>query len=257
MTAVVAEKPEAKAKAAAPKKEYFDLASIAPISAPRPATKKFSAFIVADKGIGKTSLLGTIADVEELSPMLILATEDGTSVLAGKYDDVDVITTEDWDTSAKIITAYANGETKYKTMAVDTFPELQEQMRQKTTKNGTTPMEFSDWAFIADESIKVAKMLHRCPGNVVFTAHAEKVKDESTGKVMTTPYFLGKKSLVEVLKPIDLVLYLGVAKGDEGKTIRVLQTQPDGKIMASDRTGKLEEFIPDPTFQTIWDQLTA
>lgn len=256
MTTAVAEKVEPKAKAA-PKKEYFDLSQIAPISAPRPADKKFSAILYAPKGVGKTTLLGTIADVEELAPLLILATEDGTSVLAGKYDDVDVITTDDWITAAKVITAFAEGETKYKTLAVDTFSELQELMKQFTTKNGKTPMEFSDWAFIADESIKVTKMLHRAPGNVVMTTHIEKVKDESTGKLLTSPYFLGKKSLVEVLKPVDLVLYLGVGKGEDGNTLRVLQTQPDGKFDASDRTGKLDEYIPNPTFTEIYRQLSA
>jgi hypothetical protein len=118
-------------------------------------------------------------------------------------------------------------------------------------------MEFSGWAYVADESIKVTKMLHRAPGNVVFTTHVEKVKDENTGKLLASPYFLGKKSLVEVLKPLDLVLYLGIGKGDNNETLRVLQTKPDGKFDASDRTGKLEEYIPNPDFSKIYAQLSA
>lgn len=241
-----------------PKSAAFDISSIAPIAAPRAASSKFSAFLYANKGIGKTSLLGTIADVPELSPVLILATEDGTSVLAGKYDDVDVVTTDEWPTAAAVIQAFAEGKTKYKTLAVDTFSELQELMKKFYTKDGAKDMEFAGWAFIADESTKVAKMLHRAPGNVVFTTHTEKVKDESTGKLLTSPFFLGKKSLVEVLKPIDLVLYLAVTKHPEsGETVRVLQTKPDGKYDASDRTGKLDDLIVNPTFTTIYEQLTA
>lgn len=245
------------AKAATADVDLFDLSQFAPITAPRKAKAKFSCFIYADKGIGKTSILGSIADVEELSPVLILATEDGTSVLAGKYDDVDVATVSDWPTASKIITAYSEGKTKYKTLAVDTFSELQELMKMFSTNNGATAMEFSNWAFIADESIKIAKMLHRAPGNVVFTTHAEKTKDESSGKLMVGPFFLGKKSQVEVLKPIDLVLYLAVSKGKDDQSMRVLLTKPDGKNMASDRTGKLAEYIPNPTFSDIYEQLIA
>ena len=251
----VATKAKAKPKST---EVLFDMNSIAPVTPPRAATTKFSAFIYANKGIGKTSILGTLADVPELSPALILATEDGTSVLAGKYDDVDVITVDDWRTAAQIISAFSEGNTKYKTLAVDTFSELQELMKKFTTKDGSMPMEFKDWAFVADESIKVAKMLHRAPGNVVFTTHTEKVKDESTGKLLISPFFLGKKSLVEVLKPIDLVMYLAVAQHPEtGETVRVLQTKPDGKYDASDRTGKLENIIVNPTFSTIYEQLTS
>lgn len=263
MSTAVAEKPKAAEKpVAAPKsrtapKGFFDLNSIAPVTAPRKAGAKFSACIYAPKGIGKTSLLGSISEVPEMSPLLILASEDGTSVLAERYPDVDVITVEDYDTAAEIMTRVANGETHYKTIALDTFPELQELMKDKTTNNGATAMEFKDWGFIADESTKVAKMLHRTPHvNFIFTSHAEKVKDESTGKMLVSPVFLGKKSLAEVLKPIDLVLYMNVAAGEEG-TIRVLQTKPDGRNDAADRTGKLEEFIVNPTFSDIYKQITA
>ena len=264
MTAATAEKTKA-APATAPAeptarkapKGFFDLNSIAPVTAPRKASKKFSACIYAPKGVGKTSILGSVSEVEAISPILIMAAEDGTSVLAETYPNADVVTVEDYDTAAKIITAVANGETHYKTFAIDTFSELQELMKDKTTNNGATSMEFKDWGYIADESTKVAKLLHRTPHvNFLFTSHAEKVKDESTGKMLVSPVFLGKKSLAEVLKPIDLVLYMNVAKTDSG-TMRVLQTKPDGKNDAADRTGKLEEYIEEPTFAKIYAQLTA
>ena len=257
MSAAVAEKPAETAKVKAPKKELFDLSSIAKISPPRTATDKFSMVLYGGKGYGKTHLLGSIQDVEALAPLLILATEDGTSVLADKYPDVDVIAIEDWKMAAPIISAVAEGNTKYKTVAIDTLPELQELMKAHSTNNGRTPMEFKDWGFIADETIKVVKMLHRSPVNVIFTSHVEKVKDESTGKLLASPYFLGKKSLIEVLKPVDLVCYLGIGKGEDGESLRVLQTKPDGKFDASDRTGKLDEYIPDPDFSKIYAQLTA
>lgn len=243
----------ARAKRPAPSKEMFDLSTIAPIEKPRSATDKFSAILYAAPKVGKTSLIGTCADVPELSPVLILATEDGTSVLADKYeDDLDVINCESWPVAGQVINAVAEGKTKYKTFAIDTISELQELMKEHTAATG-----FELWAFIADETIKVVKILHRSPYvNVIFTTHGEKVKDESSGKLLTSPYFLGKKSLGEVLKPIDLILYLAVADVD-GVPTRVLLTKPDGKNDAGDRTGKLDMHIFDPNFAEIYAQLQA
>lgn len=249
LEAAIEEKVKPKA---APSKEMFDLSSIVAIEKPRSATDKFSAILYAPPKTGKTTLIGTCADVEALSPVLLLATEDGSSVLADKYDDVDVANVEDWPTAARIITAVAEGKTKYKTIGVDTISELQELMKEHTNETG-----YGLWAYIADETIKVVKLLHRSPHvNVIFTTHNEKVKDESSGKLLNSPYFLGKKSLGEVLKPIDLILYLGVADID-GVPTRVLQTKPDGKNDAGDRTGKLDFFIPNPNFAEIYAQMQA
>lgn len=249
-----------KAKAS-PTANLFDLSTIAPIGRPRQMTDKFSAIVYAAKGAGKTSLLGTCADVEELSPILILATEDGSSVLGRDYADdpnVDVVQLEDWPTVGKLIDAVANNRTKYKTVAVDTAAETQELMKAHRTNGGQRDMEFKDWAYIADNTINMIKMLHRSPYvNAIFTTHSERVKDDDTGKVLTSPYFLGKKSLTEALKPVDLVLYLAVAKGEDGQPVRVIQTGGDGKIDASDRSGKLAFQIPNPTMSEIYAQLSA
>jgi hypothetical protein len=246
-------KTQRKARATPPTAAMFDLSSIAPIEKPRSAVDKFSAVLYAPPKIGKTSLVGTCADVPELAPVLILATEDGTSVLAGQYDeDLDVINCEDYPTAGRVIVAVAEGKTKYKTFAIDTISELQELMKEHTNETG-----YGLWAFVADETIKVVKLLHRSPHvNVIFTTHAEKVKDENSGKLLTSPYFLGKKSLGEILKPVDLILYLAVTDV-EGVPTRVLLTKPDGKNDAGDRTGKLDMYIPNPNFAEIYAQLQA
>lgn len=242
------------------KAEAFDLNSIAPIGKPRKLSAKGSYIVYGHKGVGKTSFSATCADVEELAPVLFIATEDGSSVLSRDYGDdpnLDVVQVDDWPTAAKLIEAVANHPTKYKTVVVDTISELQEIMKAHTSNNGTKGMEYKDWGFIADNTINVVKMLHRSPHvNVIFTTHAEKVKDEDSGKLLISPYFLGKKSLSEALKPVDEVFYLAVAKGDESEPIRVIQTGQDGKIDASDRSGKLAFQIPNPTMGEIFAQLS-
>lgn len=248
------EAPKAKVtRKPAPTKDLFDLSTLpgVKVERPRPMSEKFSALIYGKKGAGKTSLAATAARVPELSPVLYLAVEDGSSVLAKEYGDdpnLDVIYVEDWPTGAAVIQAMADNPTKYKTIIVDTISELQEQMKDHTTDVG-----YDLWAYIADNSINVMKMLHRTKHvNVIFLTHAEKLKDESSGKVLMSPYFIGKKTIEEALKPIDLVLYIAAAVDSAGQPIVVLQTKGDGKIDASDRSGELPFQMVDPSFEEIY-----
>lgn len=255
-------KPKKAAPAKAPTKALFDLSTIAPIEKPRPMNAKFSLWVYAPKGAGKTSLVGSAAKVPELSPVLVLATEDGSSVLSRDFPDdpnLRVVNLADWATAAPLIDAVANNETEFKTVAIDTVPELQEFMKAHITHDGQSDMRIQDWGTLADNTINVVKMLHRSPYvNVIFTSHVEKVQDQDTGKVLFSPYLLGKKSLQEAMKPVDIVAYLGVAQDKNTKeTFRVLLTNPDGKYDASDRSGKLDAQIVNPTFADIYAQLTA
>lgn len=257
--AEAAEKPKVKmvkkSKEILEAEKLFDLGSIGiKVERPRPMSEKFSAIIYGKKGVGKTSLAASAAKVPELSPVLYMAIEDGSSVLDKDYHDdpnLDVVYVEDWPTGASVIDALANNQTKYKTVIVDTISELQEHMKEHTTEAG-----YGLWAYIADNSISVMKMLHRSKFvNVIFTTHAEKLKEEDSGKVLMSPYFLGKKTIEEALKPIDLVLYLALGKDESGQPVHVLQTKGDGKIDASDRSGELPFQMGNPTFEDIYPYL--
>lgn len=257
MSAAVAEKPAETVTVAAPKKELFDLSSIVKIEKPRRPEKSFSILLYGKPKVGKTLLAGTAADVEALSPVLVLALEDGSSVLADKYEDVDVVNLEDWATAAKVISAVAEGNTKYKTIIIDTLGELQEQMVMHITKDKTEAMRIQDWGTILDNTVAVVKMLHRSPVNSIFITHADRQRDESTGAVMIQPVLKGKASLGEVPKIVDVIAYYQIAQDSEKNNVRVLVTEPTDKIDAGDRFGKLDGIIPNPTMETIYGQLTA
>jgi hypothetical protein len=250
MSTATVEKPEAK-------KELFDLSTIVKIEAPRRPESTFSMLLYGKPKVGKTLLAGSAADVEALSPILVLAIEDGSSVLANKYEDVDVVNIEDWKTAAAVISAVAEGNTKYKTVIVDTLGELQEQMVMHITKDKTEAMRIQDWGTILDNTVNVVKMLHRSPVNSIFITHADRVRDESTGAVMIQPVLKGKASLGEVPKIVDIIAYMQIAVAEDKSNVRVLVTEPTDKIDAGDRFGKLDSIIPNPTMQAVYDQLTA
>lgn len=253
MSTATAEKVEAKQKP----KELFDLSSIVKIESPRRPESTFSMLLYGKPKVGKTLLAGSAADVEALSPILVLAIEDGSSVLANKYEDVDVVNIADWPTAAKVIEAVSEGNTKYKTVIVDTLGELQEHMVMHITKDKTEAMRIQDWGTILDNTVGVVKMLHRSPVNSIFITHADRVRDESTGAVMIQPVLKGKASLGEVPKIVDIIGYMQIAVDEAKNNVRVLVTEPTDKIDAGDRFGKLDSIIPNPTMADVYAQLTA
>ena len=254
-----AEKPKAKvARKPAPTKDLFDLSTICTITKPRKADTSFSLLLAGLPKSGKTKLAGTANDVEGLGPVLLIALEDGSSVLARDYPDMDVIEPEDWPQAAAVITAVAEGKTKYRTAIVDTLGELQEMMKAHITKDGQNDMRIQDWGTIKDNTINVVKMLHRSSINAIFITHSEEIRDENTGAVRIQPYLLGKGSLGEVPKIVDIIAYLAVAQDKATKeNFRVLQTGQDGKILAGDRFGKLDFQLVNPSMGEIFDQLTS
>lgn len=252
-------KAPAKAKAA-PKKALFDLTSIPgiTISKPRKADTTFSLLLAGLPKSGKTLLAGTANDVAALGPVVLLALEDGSSVLARDYPDMDVIEPENWVQAAGVINALADGETGYGTVIVDTLGELQELMKAHITQDGAQEMRIQDWGTIKDNTVAVVKMLHKAQINVIFITHSEEIKDESTGASRIQPYLLGKGSLGEVPKIVDIIAYLAVSQDKKTKeTFRVLQTGQDGKILAGDRFGKLDYQIINPTMGELFEQLTS
>lgn len=255
------------------KAEAFDLSSIVPsikVEKPRKSSDKFSMVLFGEPKVGKTSLAAGAAEVEALGPVLVLAAEDGTSVLANNYDDIDVVNIQNWDQFAALVPVLAGvdptkddtafteePQTPYVTVFIDTIYEAMELLKLKIT-GGTRQLTQPEWGTLAEKTINMVKLLHRSPHvNALFLTHTEKVKDEATGKVEVGPSFLGKKTYPEVLKVVDIIAYLAVTKSEEGDLIRVLQTQSDGKYAGGDRTGKLAPQIINPSMGEIYAQLSA
>ena len=245
-----------KAPAKTKPKAKIDLNSIAPVTKPRRPDDSFTMLFYGPPKVGTTLLAGTADDGPELGPVLLLALEDGSSVLAENYPDMDVIVLEDYLTAAKIIDAVCSGDTEYRTVIVDTFYELMCLNKEHITK-GARQLSQPEWGVVADNAITTIKMMHRSPVNFIITAHAGRVKDEESGKVMTSPIFLGQKAGPEILKTVDVIAYYGIAKSESGESVRVLQVTSDGKKDGGDRFGKLEDQIPYPTMQELYSQLTA
>jgi hypothetical protein len=87
--------------------------------------------------------------------------------------------------------------------------------------------------------------------NVIFTALEASDKDQQTGAVTITPSLPGKLRY-EISAFLDEVLYMYTKVEKDGIIRRVL-TQPTGKFIAKDRSGKLPQTMDDPSMTEIAD----
>lgn len=239
----------------------FDLSSIpgVTVTAPRKPEDKSTYLVYALPGVGKTTLLGSASVVPAMSPVILLDFENGSSALARKYPDVEVVHIKDWQTAIKVIEALANNDTKYKTVGFDSIGEAQEQIlvwSDTIFRKDDKSNPYARWADVCEQLTKSIKALHASDMNVVALAHAEKDRDEFTNSKTIRPHFLGKKSHVDIPKIFDSIGYLQMMTDDEGNSGRVLQFLPEDSTVAKDRNGLFPEYVPHPDFTTLYGFVT-
>lgn len=240
--------------------EFFDLASIAPITAPRKPEDKTTSLFYALPGVGKTTLAGSASAVAAMSPVILLDFENGSSALARKYPDVEVVHITEWGTAVKVIEALANEQTKYKTVIFDTIGEAQEQIiiwSEEVFRKDEKDNSFAKWADAWEQLAKAIKGLHNSEMNVIALAHLELDRDEITNKKTMRPAFEGKKSHRKLPAVFDAIGYLSMQEDAQGNTGRVLQFLPEEDIVAKDRNGLFPEYVAHPDFTKLYGFITA
>lgn len=239
--------------------EFFDLASIAPITAPRKPEEKSTYLFYGLPGSGKTSLAGSAIDVAAMSPVLLLDFENGSSALSRKYPDVDVIHIKKWADSIPIVEALANEKTKYKTVIFDTVGEAQEQivLWSPEFRKDEKDNSYAKWTDAWEQIAKTVKGLHNTDMNVIALAHLELARDPISNKKTVRPAFEGQKSYSKLPQVFDVIGYLSVQEDDKGNKGRVLQFLHEDDVLAKDRNGVFPDYVAHPTFTTLYGYVTA
>lgn len=238
--------------------ELFNLEDIAPVSKPRKATEKSTWIFYSPPGVGKTLLLGSADEVEAMSPVILLDFEGGAVTLEGKYDNVDVIQIDKWETGAKVIEALVHNKTKYKTVGFDSLGSAQDCIKEWFERTTKEDNGYAVWAAVRDKLVASFKALHMTDYNVIATAHAERDTDEFSRQRTVRPHFLGKKSHIDIPKIADFIGYLFIEESEDGVKHRVLQFEADDNVVTKNRAGgRLPDYVVDPTFAKLHEALNA
>lgn len=204
--------------------------------------------VYGQAGSGKTVLCATTPDH---SKTIILSAESGLLSIADT--DIDVITIKNLDDlmeAYKWLTTNEQG-LSYDWICLDSLSELtdvilnDEKSKVKDMRAAYIPMQ--------EKVESMIRAFRDLPRNVYFTAKLETYQDDA-GVVRNRPMLVGRKLPINIPYFFDEFFILKVDKDENGNPFRYLQTQPDLKTEAKDRSGKLD-FHEYPSLAAIAEKI--
>lgn len=188
--------------------------------------------IYGPSGAGKTTLIGT------LPKPVVLSAESGLMSLRDK--DIPFIEISTIDELKEAFVWCGSDEAKdFDTIAIDSITEIAEVLLSEEKKNNKDPR--AAYGALIDEMGTIIRAFRDLPKNVYMSAKVEKVQDD-LGKLLYGPSMPGSKLGQQLPYFFDEVYALRVEKGDDGKTMRMLQTDGDGIWSAKSRIGGVDQW---------------
>ncbi len=207
--------------------------------------------------------MGTADDDERLRPLLVFDVEGGMATLA-KRPGVEVVSVrsikELEDNYSKLFYSIKDGKLFYKTIAIDSLPELADlDMRtvmkaafarspDKVDMDVPSPRE---WGIVRNHIRLIVRGFRDLPAHVVFTA-GQGVDQPDGQPPKYYPSFAGKLAR-EVPGFADIVGYYHLKSDGLGGINRELQVQGTQRVVAKDRTSQLGQVVMNPTLPSLWD----
>lgn len=191
--------------------------------------------VYGQAGAGKTCLCATTPDHTRT---IILSAEAGLLSIAGA--DIAVIeikSIQDLMDAYGWLTQTEQGRS-YEWICLDSISEMGEVILNTAKKQVKDPRQA--YGEMQEKVEDLVRAFRDLPRNVYFTAKLESYQDD-TGVVRYQPALPGKKLGQALPYFFDEVFFLRVEKDAEGNSVRYLQTVPDIKYHAKDRSGRLAE----------------
>lgn len=227
---------------------------------------RLSALVIAEAGVGKTSLIRTllgqewreggwvqVRPLEEHRRVLVLAAEPG---LLAVRDLVQGGWVEGFRIGnfGELFEAYQalqspEAQARYGWIVLDSLSEISDRcVAEMKAKYPGKDDSFKLWGEYTDLMEAVVKAYRDfAPYHVLFTCLPAIEKDE-IGRRFVAPAVAGKKIQGRLTSYFDLVLYLTVVQGEES-SYRALFTQPYDRYPAKDRSGRLQLMEPPNLWQ--------
>lgn len=165
-----------------------------------------SVLVYGDPGAGKTHLLASAQD-----PIILLTEANGRDTIRKANPDALVYVATNAEEVRNFMRAALNGEfepAKRKTIGIDSLTEIQRLFCDEilSSKRGDDRrMELQDWGLLTERMRGFCRTVRSLPYDVIATALAEHVSEESRGAMWTKPAFQGKKLAAEVAQYFNAV----------------------------------------------------
>lgn len=217
---------------------------------------KFNCLLVGESGAGKTPLAATLAECKETAPCLFLDVDRGSlSIISNPRPTIFEINS--WDQVRQIyvmlrdrkwveLAELTNSEPQeYLSLVIDSGTELEYVLRKSVVvanEHGDKEVPSQpDYLKTQERFRSLYRALRDLPLSVVMTAGIRDLKDDVVGMVKFFPAFQPGLTR-DLVRMTDLVLFMDV-RMEEKKWIRCLQTHASQRIIARDRSQKLDPVI--------------
>ena len=193
------------------------------------------ALVYGPSGAGKTTLASTTPDPART---LVLSAEQG--LLSIRNSGVKCAQIKDIEGFRKIYRWLVKGQENFDWIVLDSVSEIAEVVLQNelaTNRDGRKA-----YGEMATKMINILKQLRDLPLNVLVIA-AVKSKEDN-GMQVRVPDTPGSKLADKLPYLFDEVFYLHTKRGEDGQIERRLITQGVDKLIAKDRSGKLDPSEP-------------
>ena len=216
---------------------------------------KFNCLLVGESGVGKTPFVATLEDCERTSHCLLLDVDMGAmSVISNPRPSIVEIDSwkkvqevyallkgGNWDKLAEIT---GDEPKEFRSVIIDSGTELEYMCRTALkVERGTVDVETTQPEYlIAQERMRrLYRAFRDLPMTFVMTAGVRELKDDVAGIVRHFPAFAPGLTK-DLVRMTDLILFQDV-KSEEKQWIHTLQTRLSQRIIARDRSQKLEPLI--------------
>lgn len=208
------------------------------------SVNRFTALIIGDAGVGKTSLIKTIPEDERVCCLSaesgLLAVRD--LVESGRVEGYEITSFADMKEAYQLLLT-PDFQNRYKWIFIDSLTEISgrcvEAMKQKYQSKSDS---FSLWGEYSDLMQMIIKGFRDLQAySVIFTCLPSIETDELKRRYVGAA-IAGKQLQERLTSYFDLVLYMNIQQADDGSTYRAFYTQPIDRYPAKDRSGKLSQI---------------
>lgn len=197
------------------------------------ATNGIKILVHGPAGMGKTCLCATMPNP------IIISAESGLLSLRGV--DIPVIEVSSMDDLEKAYNWIATSDDakQFESICLDSISEIAEVVLAKEKKDEKDARKA--YGTMQDTMNALVRIFRDIPDkNIYMAAKQERINDDN--RLLYGPKMPGQKLGQDIGYFFDEVFSYEIYTDSEGGHHRVLRTQPDGKSVAKDRSGSLEEL---------------
>jgi len=216
---------------------------------------KFNCLLVGEAGTGKSPLCATLEHCELTSPCLLLDIDMGSMSIIEKPLP-DIIEVSKWSEVQEVYVALRDKSwgriakltgvepREYKSVVIDSGTELEYKLRSMVVgESGSEIPEQQHYLKTQERFRSLYRRFRDLPMTFVMTAGVRELKDDVAGIIRHYPAF--QPALTKDLNRMtDLILFMDVKYDADKKVwVRTLQTSLSQKVIARDRSQKLDPII--------------